>query len=461
MLPRTTALRVCMGFALILAALAAIAPFSAARAQAQASITLYKAVCPEGYTGTDYGEDCYDNPGAGYTFTLAGPGFNGAETTAASGFAAFEGISANGTYTLIETIPANIVDFAVFCSEGGEPFPVTAVAGGISLALTTADDLRCDWYNVPVGPANNDQASVTIRKSVCPAEYAGTAYYEDCYDNPGSGYTYTLTGPGVDADATTGPGGIAFFEGITQAGDFTLVETPPVTIEAYAVYCSEDDAAFPFTYVEGGIAFALELNDDVRCDWFNVPADNQLASVTIYKTICPDGYDDEDYYEDCYDTPGANIAFALAGPGGPANATSGAGGIAFFENIDVAGTYTITETFPANIEDYVVFCAEAGTAVDVTYVANGITLDLALDDDVRCDWFNIPEQGAPAPTPRATTTTTTAATPSVSTLPRAGIGGADAGLGGGLAIALALAGIAVIAGSVARVRSGRLGTTRR
>jgi hypothetical protein len=463
MVARTMALRIGMGFALVLAALAAVASFGAARAQApQASITLYKAVCPEGYTGTNYGADCYGTPGGGYTFTLTGPGFSGAETTAASGFAAFEGISANGTYTLIETLPPNIDDFAVSCSAGGQPFPFTYVAGGISLALTTADDLRCDWFNVPVCPATNDQASVTIRKADCPPEYTGTAVYEDCYANPGSGYTFTLSGPGGTAEATTGAAGVAFFEGITEPGAYTLTETPPAPVEAHAVFCTEDDAAFPFTYVQGGIAFTLGPNDDVKCDWFNVPADNQLASVTIYKTICPAGYTGTDYYADCYDTPGANISFALAGPAGPATATTGADGFAFFENIDAAGTYTITETFPASIDDFAVFCSEAGTAVDVTKVANGITLDLALDDDLRCDWFDIPEAGAAVPTSQPTTAAAATSTPAVSTLPRTGAGPTETGLfGGSLALALALAGITVVAVAILRTRVGRAGTTRR
>src|SRR5687767_2290841 len=76
-------LRVCLGLALVLAAVAAVAPVAAARAQGNelASVTIYNAVCPPGYTGADYFADCYGNPGSGYTFNLAGPGYAGESAT--------------------------------------------------------------------------------------------------------------------------------------------------------------------------------------------------------------------------------------------------------------------------------------------------------------------------------------------------------------------------------------------
>src|SRR5687767_10839702 len=117
MSPLVAPFRMCLGLALALAALVSLAPTDVARAQVpQASITLYKAVCPEGYTGTDYYADCFDNPGNGYSFTFSGPGYAGPPTkpTSGSGLTFFDGISTNGTYTLIESFPANIVDFAVF-----------------------------------------------------------------------------------------------------------------------------------------------------------------------------------------------------------------------------------------------------------------------------------------------------------------------------------------------------------
>ncbi len=40
--------------------------------------------------------------------------------------------------------------------------------------------------------------------------------------------------------------------------------------------------------------------------------DNGLASVTVYKAVCPEGYEGEDYFEDCYDTPGAEFVFGLS-----------------------------------------------------------------------------------------------------------------------------------------------------
>ncbi|HUG61169.1 MAG TPA: hypothetical protein VMP03_04950 [Methylomirabilota bacterium] len=432
--------RLCLGLVLALAALAALAPTDTARAQAeQASITIYKSVCPEDYTGEDYFADCYDNPGNGFTFNLAGPGYDGGPvTTGGSGFTAFEGIDADGAYTLTELFPDNIVDYAVVCSAGGVAFPFSYVAGGIQLALTTSDDLRCDWYNIPVGPNTNDEASLTIYKAVCPEEYAGDSYFADCYDTPGEDYVFDLDGPGFAGSDTTGADGFAVFEGIATAGDYFLSESSPISIDSYVVNCSEGGVAFPFTYVEGGIEITLGVNDDLRCDWYNIPADNQLASVTIYKWLCSAGADDDDDFGDCFDEPGDSIDFALAGPSGPANATTGADGFAFFDGIDIAGTYTITEDFPDDVDGYAVFCVEAGEPFAVTTIEDGISLNLALDDDLRCDWYNVLKAGAPSPSPSPGG--------GVSTLPSTGAGADDSALAiDRFGWPLALAGIVAIA----------------
>ena len=460
MVRQTLGPRIWMAAALLLAALAAFAPVGGAGAQTeQASITLYKAVCPAGYTGTDYYADCAANAGSGYSFTLSGPGYAGTPTkvTSGSGFTFFEGIAADGTYTLIESFPANIVDYAVFCAEGetGAPFPVTVVADGISLNLTTANDLRCDWFNVPSGPANNDQASVTIYKAVCPPEYAGTAYFDDCYGTPGNGYVFDMAGPGFAGSDTT-EGGFAVFAGITAAGTYTVLETPTVPLAGYVVNCTEGGRSFPFSYVEGGIELTLGVNDDVRCDWYNLPADNDLASVTIYKAVCTAKEAADDDFDDCDDWPGVDIDFALDGPGDSVDATTGDDGFVYFDGIDVAGTYTITEDFPDDVEDYVVSCSEAGVAVEVTDAEGGISLQLALDDDLRCDWYNILEAGAaaPTPTPKPSGGTTGGTTGGVSTLPRAGTGVGEAGLPlGRFTWALAFAGLAAVAVLGTRLRS--------
>jgi hypothetical protein len=125
----------------------------AASARGQASggarIELHKAVCPAGYSGSDYFADCFDTPGEGFEFVLDGPDGGQQVTTDANGFAAFEGIATAGTYTVVEAMAD--ADFVVFCTRfaGTEPIPVIPVDGGIALDVALDDDLRCDWYTIP------------------------------------------------------------------------------------------------------------------------------------------------------------------------------------------------------------------------------------------------------------------------------------------------------------------------
>jgi uncharacterized protein YkwD len=272
---RTIVPRVCFGLlvALTLAAATAVVPVGMSRAQDNglASVTIYNSVCPPDYTGSDYYADCYGTPGSGYTFHLAGPGFAGSTTTAESGFTYFEGIDASGSYLLTQDMPADVVGYEVVCSEDGEFFPLTYVAGGVQLDLTTSDDLRCDWFNVPIGPNNNSLASITIYTAVCPTDYAGTAFFTDCFGTPGSGYTFSLSGPDGAAEATSGPAGIAFFEGLATAGSYTVTQLFPGDSVGRAIFCGEADEALDVTLVESGFVLDLTLDDDVRCDWYVVP----------------------------------------------------------------------------------------------------------------------------------------------------------------------------------------------
>src|SRR5690349_14532416 len=96
------AIRLLAGLALALALAAAIVPLGGGRAQAQenglASITLYTAACPPGFTG-DVGE-CYDNAAANVGYTLTGGNLQNplAATSQANGFTAFEGLNQAGQY---------------------------------------------------------------------------------------------------------------------------------------------------------------------------------------------------------------------------------------------------------------------------------------------------------------------------------------------------------------------------
>ncbi len=281
-----------VGFALVFA-LSAMALPRDASAQARASITIYKSQCPVGYEGDNFFEDCYPNAMEGITFTLTPEGGTAATAvTGASGFTAFEDLG-GGTYVLAEEIPGDFNDFVAFCSAGGETFPFEYAtnANGIVLELTTADDLRCDFYNIPADqgqPDPDEAASVSIYKTTCPAGYEGDDFFEDCYDNPTAGVSFFLSELGSDVGVTaeTGDEGFAAFEDL-DAGTYLLGEDLPDDVNDFVAFCSAGGETFPFEYATdvSGIVLELTTADDLRCDFYNIPA--EVAAQTPVPTVTP------------------------------------------------------------------------------------------------------------------------------------------------------------------------------
>ena len=294
---QSAAIRLVAGLALALALAAAIAPFAAQRASAQAdngeaSITIYTAICPTDYAGTDFFGDCYNNPGADIDFLLSGPAFPDTvvATTGADGRTFFEGIDVAGEYLLQPDVPGEFTDFVARCSdEAGADFPLgdASDVGGVTLDLTLDDDLRCDFYIIPLSGNGGEAASITIYKAFCPAGYTGDNFFEDCYDNPGADITFTLTNHDTDesVDATTGADGFVAFEGITLDGTYQLEESIPGDFNDIFVLCSAGGEDFPVEIQDGGfVVFDLTTADDLRCDWYNIGVDQGVPTATVAPT---------------------------------------------------------------------------------------------------------------------------------------------------------------------------------
>ncbi len=178
------------GLALLLALVAAMTPTGVGAQGARASITIYKSQCPIGYEGTNFFEDCYPNAMEGITFTLTPDGGTAATAvTGASGFTAFEDLG-GGTYVLSEEIPGDFNDFVAFCSAGGETFPFEYATdvSGIVLDLTTADDLRCDFYSIPA-----EVAEETPAPTVTPAKTPTTTTTVAQLPSTGAGTSSSVT----------------------------------------------------------------------------------------------------------------------------------------------------------------------------------------------------------------------------------------------------------------------------
>lgn len=112
------------------------------------------------------------------------------------------------------------------------------------------------------------------------------------------------------------------------------------------------------------------------------------ATVEIHKRLCPTGYSNNNYFQDCHESPQDGIVFEL----GNLRASTGADGNVVFTEL-LGGTYTITESIPGDAADTVVFCSYAEVLeqnASFTYVPGGISLDVPGGSNIVCDWYNIP-----------------------------------------------------------------------
>jgi hypothetical protein len=193
-----------------------------------ASVTLYLAVCPAGYAGLTFFEDCYANPGAGASFLLerrdpSRPGmvFGRREaTTGDDGLLAFEGIEESGDYLLHSADDPDRYHVGCTDESGARAYTSGPSFGGFWLDLTLDDELRCDWYSVPASPRAGT-ASLAVRLVTCPLTYVGESHASDCVRPYIVGMTYYLddrTGRMETADAS----GRAVFDGLSP-GRHTVV----------------------------------------------------------------------------------------------------------------------------------------------------------------------------------------------------------------------------------------------
>ncbi len=243
--------------------------------------------------------------------------------------------------------------------------------------------------------------SIEIHGRYCPIDFEGPDYYGACHDVPLTDVTYTVTllGSGVVGEATTDDTGNLFFDGLAF-GSYAIEESVPGDFAQYRVYCSDQSGAeVPFAYTNtGGVQLDLAVaGEAIVCDWYIVPDDarGDAASVTIYNVVCPAGYTGEDFFGDCYDTPLPDVSFSLMAAGGTTgvSAVTGSDGFVAFDGIATNGRYLITEDIPGEFNHSMVLCSAAGQPFPVgqTPGANSIALDLTVADDVRCDWYNVPE----------------------------------------------------------------------
>lgn len=264
----------------------ALLPVSPAAAQAGAAVTVHARLCPAGYTGSDYYNDCHGNALPDTEYTIAGPQVASGVTNSA-GDVTFGGLAA-GTYVVDEwNIPFDFIDrLVIYCaptSAPGTPFPFTATARGAQLTLGAADSVICDFYYVGTNASGIEPATLTIHNRLCPTGYPGGDYYTDCHGSPApAGLSFTAEGPDVVNATTDGNGNAGF---TLTPGTYILYGGVPgefATLNPFCAYASDPGTAYPITVLGGGvrgpndpsgIQLTLGEGEAVVCDWYNTPED--------------------------------------------------------------------------------------------------------------------------------------------------------------------------------------------
>jgi hypothetical protein len=379
------------------------------------SVEIHLASCPAGFegTGTDYYNTCHSNALEGINVTADGPGgYNDTETSVqvnnpGPGVVDFTNLAA-GDFTFHNDISGDNHTFYIYCShaDSDETVPFTETNDfGFTLTLDDGLNVICDWYVTPVEQQVESPNSIEIFKYVCPVSYDPSnsfgSFQGDCV-NLATDVTFTLTDSnGNETRQKTGSDSKVKFQ--VDAGDFSVTEDVPGEFSSPVVFCAgvgEDYSRIDF--VDNGIPFTESSDEHDTCYWYNIPEDlsgGANSSVTIHKSLCPEGYKGNNYFNDCHANGLAGIGFTAKGPGGYAKTgTTDADGHLTFGSLN-SGSYTFTEKAPTDftLSLFAVFCSDAAdNTVPLTYTSGlGVKVNIGAAEDVTCDWYNVPEPTGP------------------------------------------------------------------
>jgi hypothetical protein len=117
------------------------------------------------------------------------------------------------------------------------------------------------------------------------------------------------------------------------------------------------------------------------------------SSITIHNRLCPTGYTGTTIFADCHGNPqDSHLDFTIDGPVTETFATGDDGNVAF--QVLPAGSYNISGGVPGEFASTIVYCSvdeDPDTLYAPTETDTRVSVDLAADTDVICDWYNIPE----------------------------------------------------------------------
>lgn len=299
--------------------------------------------------------------------------------------------------------------------------------------------------------------TLTIYGAVCPAGYAGEAFFEDCYETPAAGAAYVVEAEDREGRLPVeGDGAVADGDGFVAFEDLAVLGPGPVTVRADLdppgatigrARCTAQDGrdvpvTLPAETVEAfgtAVSFQVAPGDDLRCDLYFVPppgadggdaptptedaipteapasptgeaepADSgqgDLAALTIQRRVCPPGFVGPDLRAGCGDpVEDAGVELSLGGAETRLALTDETGAVAFADL--TPGAYFVGDDRPGgDFTRRVVRCSPEG-ADGVPFPAGLGTILLAAGDAVVCEWYitnpgmsNPDPSATPAPTP--------------------------------------------------------------
>jgi sortase (surface protein transpeptidase) len=314
-----------------------------------------------------------------------------------------------GAWSLQETTVPGWGPPKVYCgpTETTEAPEVPVVDLAVSGTLSSmSPHIVCSWFNFEL---EYDDGRITIYKYQCPPGTTSTdlgILQESCV-TPFNGLGFTLqTGDMVSSASTVG--GTVDWYNLGQ-GSYTVTEQPLPGYAQPLVWCgyvtqdgvdidpgNQQFDSYPVT--EGAIQ--LELNNfpaRIVCYWYNFPTDP--GEITIYKWLCPPGYDigawGADPTVDCI-TPYNGVTFTLDQPQGVDQMTDtgdSVPGAVYFGGLN-PGAYTVTETVPPDIQ-YVFVLDCVGNNIPKVHPyplswGNKLNVNVASGDEIVCNWYNVP-----------------------------------------------------------------------
>ena len=174
--------------------------------------------------------------------------------------------------------------------------PRRSLVAAIVIGLTVSLAVTSLGVAPSVQAQDRETASLEVHSAICPEDYDGGEYFNDCHSNGIEGHVFALDGPDGHREETTvildNPGpGIAIFGGIATAGTYTLIQVSPPVIADFSVYCARanDDTFIPVTPINGGISLDLALGAYLVCDWYTLPVSQGGEEPPTSKDQCKRG----------------------------------------------------------------------------------------------------------------------------------------------------------------------------